>query len=199
MKFLKENSYDVVKLIINQIGIAIFSMVLYTAVGILDDDALTSKIKVLLSIFATAFYFVLLYTSSWDLGAKDKTRVDSGKLERRASKGTVLALFANLLNIVLASAAALMLGLYMLGNGDAYLSVFNVINVILRLACSMYLGILQGVFISFEANTNLYFLLQSVGYIITPLFAVLVTHFGYVMGLNEKRIFPQTKNTGKKK
>lgn len=199
MKFLKENSYDVVKLGINQIGIAIFSMVLYTAVGILDDAALTMKIKVLLSIFATLFYFVLLYTAVWDMGAKDKLRIDSGKLERKASKGALLALFANIFNIILAAFATLTIGLYMLGKGDAWISIFNVVNIILRLICSMYLGLLQGVFASFEADVNLYFLLQSAGYIVMPAFAILVTHFGYVMGLNEKKIFSQTKKPTDKK
>ena len=60
MKFLKENSYDIVKLFINQIGIAIFSTVLYTAVGDIEDVALRSGIRIAISAFAMLFYFALL-------------------------------------------------------------------------------------------------------------------------------------------
>ena len=44
MKFFKENSYDIVKLFINQIGITIFSFMLYTAVAMIEDESLFLKI-----------------------------------------------------------------------------------------------------------------------------------------------------------
>lgn len=45
MKIFKENSYDIVKLYVNQIGIMIFSMLLYTAVGSFENESLSlSKI-----------------------------------------------------------------------------------------------------------------------------------------------------------
>ena len=61
MKFFRENSYDIVKLFINQIGITIFSFMLYTAVAMIDNDSLFLKINVFVSVFAIAFYFSLLY------------------------------------------------------------------------------------------------------------------------------------------
>ena len=67
MRFFKENSYDIVRLYINQIGISIFSMVLYTAVGTIE---LSSKLlDVGLSVFLLGFYFTLIYTASWEYGA----------------------------------------------------------------------------------------------------------------------------------
>ena len=60
MKFFKDNSYDIIKLYINQIGIAIFSLVLYTAIGFLEDAGLNLKLRVVLSVFATLFYFALI-------------------------------------------------------------------------------------------------------------------------------------------
>ncbi len=190
MKLLKENFYDVVRLYINQIGITIFSFMLYTAVDMVDDDGLNLKIKVALSIFATLFYFALLYNLSWEWGAKDKIRVDGGRMTRNAAKGAILALYANVPSFILAIAATATKGAYMLGAGDAVNSAHAVINLIMRLFSAMYLGIIQGVFVSFESNTDLYFLLQSAGYIVMPLFAVLATHIGYRFGLAERRIFP---------
>ena len=72
MKFLKENSYDILRLYINQIGITIFSLVLYFSVGMLDDKVLSLRLKIAISVFAMLFFFALLYTAAWDWGAKDK-------------------------------------------------------------------------------------------------------------------------------
>ena len=53
MKFFKENSYDVVRLFINQVGITIFSMIIYTAVGMVNIDSVARLgIKVAISVFA---------------------------------------------------------------------------------------------------------------------------------------------------
>ena len=61
MKFFKENSYDIVKLFIYQMGITIFSLVLYTAASAVEDAALKLKLRIILSVFATLFYFALSF------------------------------------------------------------------------------------------------------------------------------------------
>ena len=65
MRFLKENSYDIVRLYINQIGITIFSLVLYFSITSLsnnpDGGALYLKVKIGISIFAILFFYALLY------------------------------------------------------------------------------------------------------------------------------------------
>jgi FtsH-binding integral membrane protein len=99
MKFVKENSYDIVKLIINQIGITIFSLVLlFTANG----ANLPPVFKPLFSVFSTLFYFALLYTVAWEFGAKDKIKIDSGRYSATKAKGLFLGLWANCVNIFLA-------------------------------------------------------------------------------------------------
>ena len=61
MKFLKENSYDIIKLYITQIGIAIFSFMIYTAAGMISKDStVSSTILVIVSLFSTGFFFALL-------------------------------------------------------------------------------------------------------------------------------------------
>ena len=82
MKFFKENSYDIVKLLINQIGIAIFSMTLYFSIALIEDANLKSTLNLLVSIFSTLFYYALIYTAAWEFGAKDKIRIDGGKMEK---------------------------------------------------------------------------------------------------------------------
>jgi hypothetical protein len=197
MRFLKENSYDIIRLYINQIGITIFSLVLYFSVGTLENEALALKLKVAISIFAMLFYFVLLYTAAWDWGAKDKIRVDAGKQNKTTFKGALMALIANIPNYVLAIGS--LISAFFLYNGSkAAVDVYAIFNLILRLFTAMYLGLIQGVFNSFANEVNLYYLLQAIGYCILPLLAVLATHIGYVFGLKEIKLIKNSGKTHKK-
>ena len=68
MKFLKENSYDIIRLIINQVGITIFAFVIYTAVGSVKIESRLAVIllRVGISVFSALFYYALIYTVAWD-------------------------------------------------------------------------------------------------------------------------------------
>lgn len=189
MRFIKDNSYDIVKLFVNQMGITIFSLVLYTAVGAIEDEVLFGKISVLVSIFATIFYLALIYTATWDYGARDKIRIDGGKLEAVKGKGALFALIANIPNFVIAALAVITMLVYLGSGSDVAYSAFAVANLILRFINAMFLGALQGIFSFLKDNTDAYFLWQSVGYFVAPFITVLVAHFGYEMGIRELRIF----------
>jgi type IV secretory pathway VirB2 component (pilin) len=195
MKFFKENSYDIVKLFINQMGITIFSLVLYTAIGFIDDEVLNLRVKVILSVFATIFYFALLYTATWEFGAKDKIRIDSGKALSTPTKGLKMSLLANIPNFILAVFAIAFMGIYMLGGNEWFYSAFFVLNMLIRFISAMFLGLIQGIF-SFLATddpTNAsfcpYYFWQTVGFFVGPILSVIVTHFGYKMGSLEKKLF----------
>ena len=85
MRFFKENSESIIRLIVNQIGITIFSFFLYTALGVMQKEGESSPLhfKVLISAFCVLFYFVLIYTVVWEIGAKDKIRIDAGRAEKQ--------------------------------------------------------------------------------------------------------------------
>lgn len=189
MKFLKENSYDILRLYINQIGITIFSLVLYFSAAMIENIKMALTIKVTISVFAVLFYFALLYTAAWDWGAKDKIRIDAGRLKCKKGKGALMSLIANLINFVLAGICIIAMWVYITSESKSAFSLNQIFNLILRMTNAMYLGILQGVFTAFAENENLYNLLQSVGFFISPLFAILATHTGYIFGLKNKRIF----------
>ena len=101
MKIFKENSYDIVRLYINQLGIMIFSMLLYTAVGSFENESLSTSLSVFVSIFSTCFYLALIYYMMWEIGAKDKIRIDGGRMVPCKLKGLLMGTFANLPNFVL--------------------------------------------------------------------------------------------------
>ena len=193
--FLRDNSYEIVKLFINQIGITIFSLVLYTAAASIEDKALYSKVVVILSVFAVVFYFALLYTAAWDFGAKDKIKIDSGKLKGSSFCGLKMSLVANIPNFVIALVAALFMGLYILNGNEAFYTVFGVFNLIIRFISAMFLGVIQGIFAFLDTSDVesrqylVYHFWQAVAYFIAPVFTIAVTHVGYVFGLKNKKIF----------
>ena len=193
MKIIKDNSYDIVRLLVNQIGITIFAMMLYTAAGVVENEAFGDGVILAVSVFSILFYLFLLYTAAWDLGAKDKIRIDSGRLEKCGYKGAVMALVANIQNFVLAICAVVTLGVFMASALDGFYSAFAVFNLIMRLFMSMYLGVIQAVCTAFKDSHNLYFLTQSIGYLLAPALPILTTHFGYRMGLSERKIFGSKK------
>jgi hypothetical protein len=188
MKFFKENSYDIVRLLINQLGITIFSLVLYTAAGFIEDEALNLKVRIILSVFATVFYFALLYTVCWDYGAKDKIRIDGGKYSATKFKGLIMSLISSIPTLILAFICVLSLIIYIAGGPEAFYTVFGIVNLLLRFISSMYLGMLQGVFSGLSYDMNLKFLWESVGYFVMPFIAALICHLGYFLGRRETKL-----------
>ena len=189
VKVIKESSHDIVKLLINQVGITVFSIVLYTAVNAIDDEALLGKITVIISVFATVFYFALIYAAAWDFGARDKIRIDSGNLERTQAKGALISFIANIPNFLLAFLAVISILVFISCGSDGAYSAFSVINFLLGRTNAMFFGAIHGIFASLKSNNEIYLLCQSVAYFIAPIFTVTVTHLGYELGLREFRIF----------
>ena len=194
MRFLKQHFDEIVKLYVNQIGVAIIAMFLYTAAGALGNESgISLFIKVMISVVAISFYFSLLYVWVWEIGAKDKIRIDAGKAEREPSKGIKLGLFANAPNYIVIGAALILFSIYMLGGSDGFKSAFAILNMIFRIFVSMYLGAMQGIFSALSQNEDLYYLCQTAGFLVCALIAAIVTHVSYTMGLNDKRLFKKFK------
>ena len=199
MKFFKENSYDIVRLLINQIGITIFSMILYTAVGMVNLEASTKLgINIALSVFAILFYFALLYTVAWDWGAKDKIRIDSGRMEPIKFKGAKMAAIANIPNFVLTFICVATFAVYLIADNEVCYTISVILNTIIRLLMSMYLGLLQGTFSALRSNTDMFYFAQAIGYFIIPVFGIAVTELGYFLGIKEKKIFSSKPKNYKK-
>ena len=186
MRFFKENSYDIVRLYINQVGMTIFSLVLYFSVTSLADNpdsaGLYIKLKIGISVFAMLFFFALLYTAAWDWGANDKIRIDSGKIKKNIGKGALIATFSNAINFILAGGC--LISELIIKNGDGL--IYQLFRPILLLTNGMYIGVVQGIFSS-ASNKSLF---EAIGYFITPFFAILATHIGYVFGMKYIKIFP---------
>lgn len=192
MKFLKENSYDIIRLYINQVGITIFSLIMYTAAGMVggDDDGLITAVKVAISCFSSLFFFALIYMAAWDWGAKDKIRIEGKRIACDKNKGIKMSFVANLPNVFLSVCTitfALVFHFFDIGWAASTYAVFN---LLLRFTDSMYIGLLSGLVSYFgELPAPINYSLQAVGFLLFAIVAMLVTHCGYRFGLVERRIF----------
>ena len=95
--FVKENSYLMFKMFVNQLGMTIFAIILTFATN--QNDTLF----LIVSIFSILFYMVLLYFMTWDIGYGEKIRIDAKRLDYKPMKGLILSFCANIINIVSAS------------------------------------------------------------------------------------------------
>lgn len=192
MKIFKENSYDIVRLYVNQLGIMIFSMLLYTAVGSFENESLSSSLSVFVSVFSTCFYLVLVYYAMWEIGAKDKIRIDGGRMTPCKNKGLVMGLFANVPNLVLGLLSVILMSAFLLGGGDGVYAGFLVFNTIMRFHASMLLGVITALVpsgLSEGAIDYVEFLIEAILFTVLPLISVAVTHLAYTLGSREKKIF----------
>ena len=191
MKVFKENSYDIVRLYINQLGIMIFSMLLYTAVGSFDNEKISSALSIFVSIFSICFYLVLLYYVVWEIGAKDKIRIEGGRAEPCKYKGLVMGLFANVPNLILGLLTLLFLSIFLGTGNEVVNSVFLVFNLITRFHASMYLGFITAVVpsgLSAGAIDYIELLVEAVLFTLLPFISVAVTHLAYTLGSKEKKL-----------
>ena len=134
MKFFKENSYDIIRLLINQVGITIFSLILYTSLGAVNiEEGMKRGVNAALSVFSMLFYFALLYTVAWDWGAKDKIRIDGGRMEPDPLKGTKMAFFANVPNFILTFVCVLTFSIYLVTDSLAAENISRIFDLIIRL------------------------------------------------------------------
>jgi len=187
MKILKNHFYDIIRLYINQVGITIFSLILYFSVNNSDNQDLSLKLQLAISVFAMLFFFALLYTMGWDWGANDIIRIESGKQKKTPFKGALLSFFANIINFVLAGVCILSMILVLNGNEGAA-SVNQVFNLLLRFTNAMYLGVIRSIIPS-AADTNTLYLYQSIAYFIAPILSIGVTQLGYYLGTKNFKLF----------
>ncbi len=183
MRFLKENSYDIVRLYINQFGMTVFSLILYFSSSIVGDSNWILTLYLLVSVFSTLFLYVLLYYAAWEFGAKDRIRIDSGRMTYNKYKGLYLGLFAGVPNFVFAFLSILGKGIYILSDVGFFDLLFSIPNVLLRFTSAMYMGILKFVFNPLSVSApDMFFFWQSVGFVALTAGAAFIVHFGYRMG-----------------
>ena len=179
MKFIKTNSYEIVRFIVIQIGLSIFGLVLTMACHSMNRGLLLP-----VSIFSIGFYLFLVYSVAWENGSKDKIRVDAGRLPDRKGKGFLVMLLAQtpylfLTALMLTGAILDLLGATAVGSG-----FFTFPYLLVNFLTSIYLGTMQTVFGSFGDN----YMLSTVVHIALIIPAIVTAGFGYFLGASGARI-----------
>ncbi len=178
--FLKEHSYDAVKMLVTQIAISLFGIVLTMACAVAKNDTL----QVVCGVFAALFYLFLLYTSTWELGSKHHIPVEYGRKPNRPLLGLYIALLANIPNFFFAIGVAL---------GKLFPVALEMIGTVCQWFCSfgqgMYSGILATPIGFYPNGDTLYLSHMWYVYFLTPLPALLICMIGYYFGLKNYKIF----------
>lgn len=180
--FLKDNSYSMFKMFVNQLGMTIFGLTLSFPTS--QNDTLFT----LVSIFAICFYMVLLYFMTWDIGNEERIRIEGKRMKFIKLKGLYLSLGANIPNFILA--ILITLGYfgassYVKGapaSPEWAVNLYGVPKIIAGLLNGMYGGVMK-----YFGNSPLPYYL-----IIIP--SLLTCTVAYIMGVKGKRIFPPAKN-----
>ncbi len=170
-QFLKEHSYDMVKMFLNQFAIAVFGFSLAMAAGQAENPTLRN----VTGVFAILFYLFLLYITAWEIGYRDKIGVETGRKKKQTWKGVWISLCANSLNFLF----AILITLAQFCN----VSVLNQIGGV----ASFFALFLEGMYTGLLANSVGGVVLNSCWfvYFLLPLPAILTCGGAYWLGLHD--------------
>ena len=96
MKFFKENSSMIIRLIITHIGMAAFGAVMFLSTNQQGDGVMLAA-----SIFSAIFYAIIVYSTMWEYGNKDKPAIDGGRLACKPGRGFWVSLSAEAIAMLL--------------------------------------------------------------------------------------------------
>ncbi|MBR3806737.1 MAG: hypothetical protein IKJ13_07915 [Clostridia bacterium] len=189
MKHIKSNSYEIVRLVINQVGISIFALVLYISMNIAGESSeeLGFSLNLIASVFSILFYWALLYSVVWEIGAKDRIKIDSGKNENFPLKGALLSLVANVVNLVFAAVIIVGELVRVFAGSDAMNGIVALLIVAVRFTSAMFLRTVNAVCLPFGGEINI--LAQGVAYLIFFILTVGVCQLAYTLGMNNFKVF----------
>ncbi len=138
-KFFHDYSYNIVKMFVNQFAIAIFgtSLALATTKAHSGSDGFDT-FTVVVSAFSVLFYLFLIYTLTWEIGAKDRISVDCKKKEYRPHLGLLLSFLANIPNLILAF-------LYLMGKILNAEKMAFIVRLIASLLQGMFFGLITAI------------------------------------------------------
>lgn len=191
MKFWKSNSYDIVRLFVIQCGMSIFGSVLTLAINIAMEEFLLP-----ISIFSACFYLVIVYSVMWEIGSKDRIRVDAGRAPMQKLRGAVLMLSAQIPNFLI-SLLMIVGGAVFLGGASVLGSrIFSIGYFPGIFFGSIYVGMIETAVAALKGMPSEY-LTVGLAYLLTSVPAIAVSAVAYWMGMMNRRLIP-VKSAGNK-
>ena len=183
-EFWKLYSYSAVKILVAQLAISVFGLTLAIATGKNEDLA---WLQIATSALGVLLYLFIIYGDVWKIGGEDKIRVEGGRAKYRPATGFLIALLANVPNILIAVIIAISIAFAKGG----------VLSKIGALAAQIHLfiqGAWSGILAIRIGDAPLNSLWWAHFAIIIP--SVVVCGVAYILGLKEKHLtnlfVPQT-------
>lgn len=171
----------IIKLIVHQFGLTVFGFLLYSAASVSGNRALVIGF----SIFSVAFYLFLIYVLAWENGAKDKIRIDAGRLQRDNLKGLKADLVAQIPNIIIAVVsliAYLCINKGVLSEAGQFLTPVWAVNT--HAVCQLIGFYINAMYLGIFDYLGLITLPFSLFLLMIP--TLLACAFGYYFGTKEK-------------
>ncbi len=193
MRYFREHSRLISRLLINQVGMTIFGMILTMAVMRSTQNNVTLTVAV--SAFSIVFYLCLIYNVMWEEGARNIIRVKAGRMQRTPCFSLKASLWASVPNFVL---AALLFVSYLLAfpfGVEVFKSVYGALHIILALFEAMYVGLFSVILDSFPVLATQSLVACGL-YALSSLPMILVSMLAYCFG--EKNIYIFGKRSPKK-
>ncbi|MBE6718036.1 MAG: hypothetical protein E7574_02105 [Ruminococcaceae bacterium] len=194
--FFKDGIDTIVKFLVTQLGMTMFgTMLTLTIAGkALEKDNKNTFMLILVSLVAIILYLYLIYVHVWEKGAKDRIKVDTGRMERQSLKGLYLSLVANSLNILLGLIMVISRPFCDFVNNSKSIAcqIFGASNDIARIIQGMYNGLL--IYISPNGME-----LSPIFFLLIPIPAIAVSTFGYLLGYSNRKISKFFKSTDSRK
>lgn len=179
--FFKKHLSIISKLIVHQVGMMIFGFAVTMGIDSFNQEntaANSDMYLALVSGFSVLFYLVLLVFATNEEGARDKIRIDSGRLERDPALGAKWGLAANSVNILL---GVVMCAFYFIDTSFTN-TVYDICLTIAVCIQSPYLGLRYVLM----PNNPIFFLIM-------PALPVAAEWLGYYLGIRGVLILPEKK------
>ena len=185
LSFLKQNMHRIMRVLVNQVGIIIFSLIMNMTASVMDEE-LRPAMTLVASIFSICFYLFLVFYAMREEGGADGVKIDAGRMAYDKLHGLKIGLCATAPNyvFVLLMLFGLLLGIeyndagaIVGGNG---LGIWTAGYYITMMIQSMYSGVLKAIFGALALSESLWAAL--VAYSVMPLLAPVAAWLGYNYG-----------------
>ena len=177
--FFKQYSYNVVRDLLNQFAISVFGAMLSMATSAAESNTLS----IVVSVFSIVFYLFLVYTTMWEIGAKDKISVDVKKKPCRPHNGLLISAVANIPKLVIA--LLFIVAAYFISSE----TVATNMEVILRLAYMLLGGMYTGLMMSVKVTAAGATMISAWwAYLVFIIPALLVSWVAYYAGFKNFRL-----------
>ncbi len=169
VQFFKNNSYNIVKCLLNQIAITMFGLMIAFA------TAQSNTMVLIGSLFSVAFYLFLTYYMFWEIGGRDRIAEDSGRRTKTPLRGLLISGTATLPMLI--GAIVLLIVYPYTGTYEQAGNLYVVVNTLTRVLHAMYLGLAQ----LYSPNNPIVWLLVCLP-------APITAQIGYMLGNRNFRI-----------